>query len=128
MISEAKNLIRLRSWKNDYLTANNSRTIYPSANLSPNNLWRMQIVGNNKIELQNEATKSYLHRPDSAQGVTTWHTGNGNIWTLEGNIYNGEIIKLKSWKNDFLHRDAGNSITTWHTGIGNEWNVEIFLE
>ena len=89
----------------------------------------MQIVGsNNKIKLQNEATKSYLHRPDSVQGVTTSNTGNGNIWTLEGNIYNGEIIKLKSWKNDFLHRDAGNSITTWHTGIGNEWNVEIFLE
>ena len=42
-----------------------------------------------------------------------------------GNIYNGEIIKLKSWKNDFLHRDAGISITTWHTGIGNEWNVEM---
>ena len=122
-ISEAEKLIRLRSWKNDYLTADSNKNIYPSTNPSPNNLWRIQIVGNNKIALQNEATKLYLHRPDSGQGVTTWHTGQGNIWTLEGHIHNDEIIKLKSWKTDYLHRDAGNSITTWGTGNGNKWTV-----
>ena len=118
-------LIRLRSWKNDYLTANSHRRIYPSAYLSPNNLWRIKIVGHNKIKLQNEATKLYLHRPDSRQGVTTWHTGHGNIWTLEGHIKNGQIVQLKSWKTDYLHRDAGHSITTWSTGIGNKWTVVV---
>jgi len=65
----------------------------------------------------------YLHRPDQAQGVTTWHTGIGNEWTLEA----GEDgkVQLKSWKGDCLHRpDQPQGVTTWHTGIGNQWTLE----
>ena len=65
----------------------------------------------------------YLHRPDQPQGVTTWHTGIGNEWTLEA----GEDgkVQLKSWKGDCLHRpDQPQGVTTWHTGIGNQWTLE----
>jgi hypothetical protein len=64
----------------------------------------------------------YLHRPDSAQGVTTWHTGIGNEWTIEK--VSEDKIRLKSWKGDYLHRpDSAQGVTTWHTGIGNEWKL-----
>jgi len=66
----------------------------------------------------------YLHRPDTAQDVTTWHTGIGNKWTLEP--MEGGKHKLKSWKGDYLHRpDTSQGVTTWHTGVGNEWILEI---
>ena len=66
----------------------------------------------------------YLHRPDTDQGVTTWHTGIGNEWTVEAIADNK--IKLKSWKGDYLHRpDTDQGVTTWHTGVGNEWTVEV---
>ena len=64
----------------------------------------------------------YLHRPDTAQGVTTWSTGIGNEWTVE--LRQEGKIALKSWKGDYLHRpDSGQGVTTWNTGIGNEWSV-----
>jgi hypothetical protein len=65
----------------------------------------------------------FLHRPDSNQGVTTWHTGIGNEWTIERKE-DGKVM-LKSWKGDYLHRpDSSQGVTTWHTGIGNEWTLE----
>jgi hypothetical protein len=66
----------------------------------------------------------FLHRPDTAQGVTTWHTGVGNEWTVE--VIAGNKIRLRSWKGDFLHRpDSAQGVTSWNTGIGNEWSVEV---
>jgi hypothetical protein len=66
----------------------------------------------------------YLHRPDTDQGVTTWHTGIGNEWTVEAIADNK--IRLKSWKGDYLHRpDSQQGVTTWSTGIGNEWEFEV---
>lgn len=63
-----------------------------------------------------------LHRPDSAQGVTSWHCGIGNEWILEA-AENGKM-KLKSWKGDYLHRpDSTQGVTSWNTGIGNEWEL-----
>ncbi|MFO0589797.1 MAG: hypothetical protein U0441_19815 [Polyangiaceae bacterium] len=62
----------------------------------------------------------YLHRPDSAQGVTTWNTGAGNLWTLQCNT-NG-TVQLRSWKGDYLHRpDSAQGVTTWSNG---DWTVE----
>ena len=64
----------------------------------------------------------FLHRPDSPQGVTSWHTGIGNQWEIQ---CEGTIVRLKSWKGDFLHRpDAPQGVTTWHTGHGNDWTLE----
>jgi hypothetical protein len=64
----------------------------------------------------------YLHRPNTAQGVTTWYTGIGNEWIVE---CRDNKIHLKSWKGDYLHRpDTAQGVTTWYTGIGNEWTVE----
>ncbi|MEA5607722.1 hypothetical protein, partial [Nodularia spumigena] len=64
------------------------------------------------------------HRPDTAQGVTTWNTGIGNEWIVES--IGDNKIKLKSWKGDYLHRpDTAQGVTTWNTGIGNEWIVEL---
>lgn len=64
----------------------------------------------------------YLHRPDSAQGVTTWNTGKGNEWSLE---YSAGKLRLKSWKGDYLHRpDSAQGVTSWNTGVGNDWILE----
>ena len=64
----------------------------------------------------------YLHRPDSAQGVTSWNTGIGNKWTI---VPTGKgTYMLKSWKGDYLHRpDSAQGVTSWSTGIGNEWTI-----
>ena len=70
----------------------------------------------------------YLHRPDSRQGVTTWHTGIGNEWTVNCvsksllECLKNDKVTLKSWKGDYLHRpDSKQGVTTWHTGVGNQW-------
>ena len=63
----------------------------------------------------------YLHRPDTHRGVTTWHTGIGNSWTVVGS---GGTIQLKSRKGDFLRReDVNNGVTTSNTGVGTSWTV-----
>ncbi len=68
-------------------------------------------------------TGDYLHRPDSPQGVTTWSTGIGNVWTVECPA--SGVIELRSWKDDYLHRpDSPQGVTTWSTGTGNVWTVE----
>jgi hypothetical protein len=66
----------------------------------------------------------YLHRPNSERGVTTWNTGEGNIWTLNfaGNSNEGPAYTLKSWKGDYLHRpNSASGVTTWYRGKGNQW-------
>jgi hypothetical protein len=80
------------------------------------------LPANGKIKLKSWKG-DYLHRPDSAQGVTSWSTGVGNEWTAEP--IEGNKIKLKSWKGDYLHRpDSAQGVTSWSTGVGNEWIVE----
>jgi hypothetical protein len=80
------------------------------------------LVGGSKIRLKSWKG-DYLHRPDSNQGVTSWHTGVGNEWTVE--TIDGGKIQLKSWKGDYLHRpDSNQGVTSWHTGIGNSWTAE----
>ncbi|WP_231859474.1 tectonin domain-containing protein [Nodularia spumigena] len=81
-----------------------------------------KLPTNSKIKLKSWKG-DYLHRPDTAQGVTTWNTGIGNEWIVES--IGDNKIKLKSWKGDYLHRpDTAQGVTTWNTGIGNEWIVE----
>ena len=82
----------------------------------------IKLPTNSKIKLKSWKG-DYLHRPDTAQGVTTWNTGIGNEWIVES--IGDNKIKLKSWKGDYLHRrDTSEGVTTWNTGIGNEWIVE----
>ncbi|MFO0568520.1 MAG: hypothetical protein U0263_22855 [Polyangiaceae bacterium] len=65
------------------------------------------------------SSNDYLHRPDAPEGVTTWSTGSGNIWSVE---CTGGKIKLRSWKGDYLRRTAeGKAVTT---GQADEWSVE----
>ena len=79
------------------------------------------LINGIKVKLQS-SKGDYLHRPDSADGVTTWVAGTGNEWTVE---FAGDKIRLKSWKGDYLHRaDLPQGVTTCDTGIGNEWTVE----
>ena len=115
--------IRLRSWKNDYLTADQDGNVISTKRKSRSNEWEV-IVNGGKLSLKNVATGLFLHRPDQDQGVTTWCCGIGNNWEVEGST-NLNSIQLKSWKNDYLHRPDGDGITTWHTGKGNEWNPEV---
>ena len=39
-----------------------------------------------------------------------------------------EVIRLKSWKGDYLHRpDSPVGVTTWGATIGSEWTVEALI-
>ena len=117
--------IRLRSWKNDYLTADRDGNVISTRRKSRSNEWEVIVNGNN-LSLKNVATGLFLHRPDKEQGVTTWCCGRGNNWEGSVDKSNANIIQLKSWKNDYLHRsDSANGITTWCCGNGNNWNVEV---
>ena len=83
----------------------------------------LPLPANGKIKLKSWKG-DYLHRPDSAQGVTSWAVGVGNEWTAEP--VEGNKIKLKSWKGDYLHRpDSAQGVTSWGVGVGNEWIVEV---
>ncbi|WP_414523810.1 LamG-like jellyroll fold domain-containing protein, partial [Umezakia ovalisporum] len=82
-----------------------------------------KLPTNSKIKLKSWKG-DYLHRPDTAQGVTTWNTGIGNEWIVES--ISDNKIKLKSWKGDYLHRpDIAQGVTTWNAGVGNEWILEL---
>ena len=94
--------IRLRSWKNDYLTADQDGNVISTKRKSRSNEWEV-IANGEKLSLKNVATGLFLHRPDKDQGVTTWCCGIGNNWEVEGNL---KFIQLKSWKNDYVHRPA----------------------
>ncbi|MBK8263450.1 MAG: hypothetical protein IPK80_19170 [Nannocystis sp.] len=64
-----------------------------------------------------------LHRPDSPSGVTTWHSGVGNVWRPERAPGGGFL--LKSWKGDYLHRpDSPQGVTTWTATGGSRWTLE----
>ena len=69
----------------------------------------------------------YLHRPDSANGRVTTHSGGGmgDTWTVE-EVDDGKIM-LKSWKGDYLHRpDSVDGRVTTHSGggMGDVWTIE----
>ena len=82
----------------------------------------INLIDGIKVKLRSRKG-DFLHRPDSAQGVTTWGTGSGNEWTVE---LAGDAIRLKSWKGDYLNRpDSAQGVTTWGAGSGNEWTVEL---
>lgn len=47
------------------------------------NEWILElIIPSSHLKLRSRKG-DYLHRPDSAQGVTSWNTGVGNEWVLE---------------------------------------------
>jgi len=101
---EAGGIIRLRSSNEDYLAADQDRSIsLASGELSNHELWRIVDIGNNKISLQNVQTSKFLHRTASGK-VTTWHAGVGNEWTINGIIDYESEISLRSFKDDFLYR------------------------
>ncbi len=112
-------VIRLRSWKNDYLIRPDTPA---GVGTGPtNNVWQVGAAGGGRIFLRSWKG-DYLHRPDSPPAVTTWTLTIGSEWTLE---QNGATIRLRSWKGDALHRpDSPAGVTTWPVGIGNEWTVE----
>ena len=60
--------IRLRSWKNDYLTADRDGKAIPTTRKSRSNEWEV-IVNGEKLSLKNVATGLFLHRPDKDQGT-----------------------------------------------------------
>ena len=127
-------IIRLLSIKGDYLTSNGTeKYVYPSTQLSKNNLWIMKHNVGNDYTLQNLATRQFLHRPDvkinEFPGTdTTSSISVYNIWELEalsGQILHNTTIQLKSWHSDYLHRGNNDLITTWGNGEGNKWTMKI---
>ena len=114
-------VIRLKSWKGDYLHRPNTAQGVTTWHTGIGNEWTV-VTSGGAIQLKSWKG-DFLHRPDTTQGVTTWHTGIGNSWTVTR--HEGKI-SLKSWKGDYLHRpNSPQGVTTWHTGIGNLWSVEI---
>jgi hypothetical protein len=75
-------VIKLQSWKGDYLHRPDSPQGVTTWNTGIGNEWIIEVVAGNKIQLRSWKG-DYLHRPDSPQGVTTWNTGIGNEWTIE---------------------------------------------
>ncbi|MFO0623955.1 MAG: hypothetical protein U0745_21390 [Polyangia bacterium] len=112
--------VRLKSWKNDFLTRTAQAQGVTTTAGNADSSWKVECSG---TSFQLKSTKGdYLHRPDGNPAVTTWSTGPGNVWTSE--IVSGKV-QLKSWKGDYLHRPDGNpAVTTWGTGVGNQWTVE----
>ena len=112
--------VRLKSWKNDYLSRSTQAQGVTVAAASPTATWTVECSGTS-VQLKS-SRGDYLHRPDGPPAVTTWNTGPGNVWTSE--LVSGKV-QLKSWKGDYLHRPDGNpAVTTWNTGVGNQWTVE----
>ncbi|WP_162159671.1 LodA/GoxA family CTQ-dependent oxidase [Cystobacter fuscus] len=80
------------------------------------------LYGATRIKLKSWKT-DYLHRPDAAQGVTTWGEGIGSEWNVEW-VSNNKL-KLKSWKGDYLLRaDTPQGVTTGGPGVSAEWLIE----
>jgi hypothetical protein len=117
-------MVRLKSWKGDYLHRPDSPQGVATWDTGIGNIWSVECVEGGKIQLKSWKG-DYLHRPDSTQGVTTWNAGMGNVWIVENN---GERVSLRSWKGDYLHRpDSPQGVTTWNTGTGNVWTVEVLV-
>ena len=116
-------IIRLKSWRGDYLYRPDSAQGVVAAD-DGDLEWMVEYIDGGKVRFKSRKG-DYLHRPATAQGVTTWHTGIGNEWRLE-TLKDGKV-KLKNWKGDYLHRPAGNDtvVTTWPVGIGNHWSMEV---
>ena len=116
-------IVRLKSWRGDYLIRPNISQGVAATNDGDMD-WVIECLDNGKIKFKS-AKGDYLHRPDSRQGVTTWAVGIGNEWNVE-KLEDG-TLKLRSWKGDFLHRPAGADtvVTTWPVGIGNHWTLEV---
>ena len=114
-------VIRLKSWKGDYLRRLDAGAGVTSA--ATGDTWRL-IRSNGTLWLRS-LKGDCLHRPDSPQGVTTWPVGVGNEWTLE---LRGAKVLLRSWKGDYLHRpDSPAGVTTWGATGGSEWTVEALI-
>lgn len=114
-------VVRLKSWKGDYLRRND---VGSGVTSSPaGDTWRL-VRSANKFALL--STKGdYLHRPDSPSGVTTWSLTGGSEWTLE---VRGSKALLRSWKGDYLHRpDSPSGVTTWSATGGSEWTIEALM-
>ena len=114
-------VVRLKSWKGDYLRRFNEGNGVTSA--PDGDAWRVVRSGG-KLALR--STKGdYLHRPDSTSGVTTWSLTIGSEWILETR---GSKVLLRSWKGDYLHRpDSPSGVTTWGATIGSEWTFEALV-
>ena len=76
--------VQLKSWKGDFLNRPDTDfwvsgvTTGPTG---PGSAWAVSWDGN-KTSFKSWKG-DFLHRPDSYRGVTTWHTGIGNIWSVE---------------------------------------------
>jgi hypothetical protein len=115
-------IIKLKSWKGDFLHRPDSPQGVTTWHSGVGNEWTVEVSSANKIRLQSWKG-DYLHRPDSAQGVTTRNSRTDQEWTVE--VIAANTIRLRSWKNDCLHRpDSPQDVTSSGTGIGNEWTVE----
>lgn len=115
-------LIRLKSWKGDYLHRPDQAEGVTTWGTGIGNEWAVEPTAGDTVRLKSWKG-DYLHRTDQAQGVTSSGAGAGDEWTAE--IIEGDKIRLRSSKGDYLHRpDQQQGVTTWGTGIGNEWVVE----
>jgi hypothetical protein len=118
--AHCNDLVRVKSWKGDYLNRPNTvQGVTSDVAGAAGNEWTVECKPNGNVQLRSWKG-DYLHRPDSPQGVTTWDQGE---WTVVPS--RGSTFMLRSWKGDYLHRpDSPQGVTTWDQG---EWTVEIAL-
>ena len=114
-------VIRLKSWKGDYLYRPDTDSGVTTGNTDVGSSWTV-VKTDGAIQLKSWK-EDFLLRTNAWQGVTTGPTGIGSSWIV---TRNGNETSFRSWRGDFLHRpDSHQGVTTWHTGIGNRWVVEI---
>ena len=133
-------VIRLKSWKGDYLHRPDSKQGVTTWNTGIGNEWTVEYVKSDKKDNKDNKEikenigvyklkswkEDYLHRPDSNQGVTSLDSGIGNEWTIEYSKENNGAFEFKSWKGDYLHRpDSNQGVTSLDTGLGNQWTIEF---
>ena len=126
------------SFREHYLTTRKEETyVFSSKQLSDDNLWKMEHSVGNKYTFQNIATLEFLNRPnvktaaDPDPGLNTVHisaVSKRSKWELDGELEDDSIIKLKSFREDFLHSDENGIITAaWANQLDQyfEWTLRI---
>ena len=120
--------ISLRSWQGSYVTkigtGKGSGTIRATSGTSSASAWTVHLAGG-VVRLESEAGP-YMHKPKGHNNVETWHTGIGNDWKVQGKLEFGQVVKFKSWENDYLTHKSGSShlITSTRGSTELGWTVE----
>ena len=118
-------VIRLRSWKGDYLSSLGTEPGVTPGDAGEGSEWIVEkykyAAPGREIVFLKSSKGDYLYRLETSKGVSTGKLEKGYLWLI---VADGDKVKLRSYKQDYLHRGP-EGITTWGTGKGNLWVIEL---